>query len=69
MNRGRAVWNNKGDVATLWDSMGRAVTRYAHGQDILLGLWPEIIDIVEEAERIFDQCEKDLREGREVAAM
>jgi hypothetical protein len=36
----------------------------AHGQDILLGLWPEIIDIVEEAERILDECEKDLREGR-----
>ena len=35
----------------------------AHGQDILLGLWPEIIDIVEEAERILDQCEKDLRNG------
>jgi hypothetical protein len=35
----------------------------AHGQDILLGLWPEIIDIVEDAERILDQCEKDLRNG------
>jgi hypothetical protein len=29
----------------------------AHGRDILLGLWPEIIDIVEEAERILDKCE------------
>ncbi len=35
----------------------------AHGQDILLGLWPEIIDIVEKAERILDQCERDLRNG------
>jgi hypothetical protein len=30
MNRGRAVWNNNGDVATLWDSAGRAVTSYAY---------------------------------------
>jgi len=29
----------------------------AHGQDILLGLWPEIIDIVEDAEQILDKCE------------
>jgi len=34
----------------------------AHGQDILLGLWPEIIDVVEEAERILDRCEEDVRE-------
>ena len=36
----------------------------AHGQDILLGLWPEIIDIVEDAERILDTCEEDLRDRR-----
>lgn len=33
----------------------------AHGQDIVLGLWPEMIDIVEDAERILDKCEEDLR--------
>ena len=36
----------------------------AHGQDILLGLWPEIIDIVEDAELILDKCEEDLRDRR-----
>ncbi|UCG85625.1 MAG: lamin tail domain-containing protein [Gemmatimonadota bacterium] len=30
MNRGRAVWNNRGDVATLWDSTQRMVARYAY---------------------------------------
>lgn len=30
MNSGRAVWNNRGDVATLSDSSGRVVVRYAY---------------------------------------
>jgi competence protein ComEC len=30
MNRGRAVWNNRGDVATLRDAAGNLVLRYAY---------------------------------------
>lgn len=30
MNRGRAVWNNTGDVATLRDAAGRVVATYAY---------------------------------------
>lgn len=30
MNRGRAVWNNGGDVATLWDAAGKVVGTYAY---------------------------------------
>ena len=62
----RAGFDSKASARACLERIVDLRNALAHGQDILLGLWPAIIDIVEDAERILDKCEDDQRERRGV---
>lgn len=60
-----AGFDSKESARTCLERIVNLRNALAHGQDILVGLWPEIIETVEDSERILDQCEEDVRERGE----